>query len=127
MNIPNLEQIARTLLNNLRETKRNIHPEPVDALVEWMAGIYIGWVQEIAPEYSKEIVLLSKNSNPLNSDFLSAIRKLDPNRIYLIADDSINLDGTQHLLRRLQNKLTYMTPEQTKYMSEHLPKIYEVE
>lgn len=83
-------------------------------------------MQEIVPGFSKEIVLLSKSSSPLNKKLIDAIKKLDKERLELYAGDILDLEGRQHILKRLDNKLVYMTEEQTKYMTEHLPNIVEI-
>ncbi len=68
--------------------------------------------QEIVPGFSKEIVLLSKSSSHLNQELVSAIKKLDKERLELYIDDTIGLEGRQHVLRRLDDKLVYMTDRQ---------------
>lgn len=120
------ERVAKELLHQEKSRKSLNYPEPVGALIEWRGNTYIGHVQEIVPDYSKEIVALSKTSFPLPGELVDAIRKLDANRLELHADDSLDLGGRQHVLRRLEGRLTYMTPQQTRYMLEHPPQIYEI-
>lgn len=83
-------------------------------MVEWRDGIYIGHIQTIVPDYSSEIVSLSKTSRPLEEDFTRAVRRLDPSRLDLIADNELDLDGPHHLVRRVEKRLTIMTLEQTR-------------
>ena len=81
----------------------------------------------VAPKFAKEIVLLSKSSDPIDSDLANATRKLDRERIELRADNSLDLDGRQHVVRKLGNKITFMSSEQTKYIVDHPIKICELE
>lgn len=122
----NWEEIAKNLLEQEKLAKQYNYPKPISAIIIWKGKSYIGSIQEIAPVLSKEIVLLSKSSSSLDKELIKAIKKLDKERLELLADDTIDLEGRQHVLRRLDNKLVYMTPEQTKYMMEHLPDIVEI-
>jgi hypothetical protein len=97
--------------------------EPVT--IYWRGSVYVGHVQEIAPEYSEEIVFLSKSFKPVAQKFVDAIKK-DPDRIDLHADDSLELIGRYHVVRRLGNRLTSLTLEQAKYMSKRMLRVYEL-
>jgi hypothetical protein len=57
---------------------------------------------------------------------VNAIRRSDKERLELVAEDNLGLDGRQHVLRRLGNRLVYMTSEQTEHMVKNLPDIYEI-
>ncbi len=122
----NWEEIAKNLLEQEKLAKRYNNPEPISAIIIWKGNGYIGSIQEIVPGFSKEIVLLSKSSYPLDTKLIGAIKNLDKERLELYAADAIDLEGIQHVLRRLDNKLIYMTEEQTIYMTEHLPNIIEI-
>ncbi len=122
----NWEEIAKRLLHNIKEVEKHNKPKPLSILLEYRSDIYIGSLQEISPEYSREIVLLSKSTNPLKGNIVKAIEKLEPERPYFHADSSLDLEGRQHILRRLENKLIKMTPEQAKYITEHLPQVHEI-
>lgn len=122
----NWDDIAKSLLEQERLARRYNYPEPIGVIIIWKGNNYIGSVQEIVPGFSKEIVLLSKSSSSLDKELVSTIKKLDKERLELYADHTIDLEGRQHVLRRLDNKLVYMTIEQTKYMVEHLPNIIEI-
>jgi len=91
------------------------YPQQQLMLLKWRKEQYFGSVQETYPEYSKEIVYLSKTSNPIHSELADCIRKIEPSVLEIVADDELDLEGRGHVLRRLENKLTQMTPEQTKY------------
>lgn len=120
------EQGAKELLENEKRKSSLNKPKPVGVLVIWQDYTYIGSIQVIVPGFSKEIVVLSKSTIPLPVEFDNAIRKLDPGRLELTADDKLDLTGRQHILRRVENRLTLMTPDQTEYMLLHPPQIYEI-
>lgn len=126
--LPNInwEDIAKNLLEQERLARQYNYPEPIGVIIVWKSDSYIGSIQEIVPGFSKEIILLSKSSSPLNQELISAIKKLDKERLELYVDDTIDLEGRQHVLRRLDNKLVYMTTEQTRYMVDHLPSVVEI-
>ena len=123
---PNWKQVAKQLLMSEKLTAAYLQPPPIRVLVEWRQGVYIGHIQIIVPDYSKEIVALGKTSNPVLGGLVTAIKELDKERINLRADDSLDLSGRNHVLRRLEDRLTIMTPPQTQYMLRHPPKIYEM-
>lgn len=117
---------AASLLRDEMERRKLLYPEPTGALIMWRGKIYIGSVQEPVPEFSTEIAVLSKSSRPIPDDLTAAIRKLDPGRLELHADDAMDLMGRQHILRRVENRLTHMTHDQTAYMLLHPPIIREL-
>lgn len=91
-------------------------PRGVAAFLEWRERTYACSVQEIAPEYSREIVLLSKSSQPISGELQGAILALEPGRPCLRAEAMLDLARGLHILRRSGNRMTEMTPEQTEYM-----------
>ena len=123
---PNWEEAARRLLHHEKVMRQCTYPKPTSVVVSWRNGIYFGSIQEIVPNYSKEIVHLSKTSEPLNQSLVEAIRKLDPNRLELQVVVDLDLEGRQHTLRKVGNQLAFMTPEQTRYMLEHPPDVHEL-
>lgn len=120
------EDMARSILEQEKLLRSCNYPEPIGVIVKWDDISYIGSIQEIVPELSKEIVLLSKSQYVLPDKLMNAIRELDKGRLELVVDSSLDLIGRQHILRRLDNRLTNMTEEQTKYMIEHHPDILEI-
>ena len=93
-------------------------------ILHWRDGVYIGYIKEIAPEFSKEIVLIYKSFSPVEERLVDAVRELDSEELY--ADDSMNLAGRYHLARKLEDKLTFLTPEQETYMSKRMLRVYEM-
>lgn len=122
----NWEAVAKSILQQEESIKHRIRPMSIGVLVTWKGNIYIGSIQEIAPEFSDEIILLSIPSMYLCEELVGTIRKLDKGRLEICADNYLDLYGRQHVLRRLGNRLTQMTSEQTKYMVENPPDIYEI-
>lgn len=120
------EEMARSILEQEKLLRSRNYPEPIGVIVKWDNISYIGSIQEIIPGFSKEIILLSKSRYILPDKLMSAIRELDKERLELIADNSLDLTGRQHILRRLDNRLMNMTEEQTKYMIEHPPDVLEI-
>lgn len=126
MDNANWEEVAKNMLEQEKMLNIYNYPTPISVLITWKGGIYIGSIQEVSPEFSDEIVVLSKSSAKLPDDLVKAIRRLDSERLELVAEDSLDLRGRQHILRRLGDELVYMTSEQTKHMTERLPNIYEI-
>ncbi len=121
-----LEKIAKEFLRIEKNAKENCCPPQTSVTLSWRRGLYVGGIQEIAPEYSPEIVLLSKSDRQLPEPLIESIRKVDVERLELLADDPLELGGRFHVLRRLENKLTSMTPEQTRYIAKNPPEIGEL-
>jgi hypothetical protein len=122
----NWEEMAKNILEKEKILKTCNYPVPISVLITHKGCVYIGSIQNVAPELSDEIVLLSKSSYKLPDELVNAIRKLDEKRLELDAEDSLDLNGRQHILRRVENRLIYMTSEQTKHIAEHLPNVYEL-
>ena len=120
------EMVARRILEGEKTLKYANYPEPKSAMIRWRDNIYIGSIQEIAPEISNEIVLLSKSSQPLPVGLVNAIGKLDSQRLELDADESLDLDGRQHIVRLLENRLVHMTSSQIDFMMKNVPNVYDV-
>lgn len=120
------KEMARSILEQEKLSKSYNYPRPTSAIIKWNDLVYIGSIQEIVPEFSKEIVLLSKSRYILPDKLMNAIRELDKGRLELIADSFLDLIGRRHILRMLDNRLTNMTEEQTKYMIDHPPDVREI-
>ncbi len=125
MTVPDWDGAARCLLEKERSIKPLNSPEPAGALIKWQGDIYFGTVQAVA-ELSGEIFVLSKTSGFVPPGMVEAIRKLDPNRLELAADDDLDMTGRLHVLRKVDNRLTLMTPGQMEYMLRNPPVIKEI-
>lgn len=101
------EGAARNLLENVDKLK--LYKDNEIALFKWRGDSYFGGIQKI----SDEIVLVSKTSYPLQKEFVEAIIKINPKITQLIADGKLDFTGRGHILRRISDRLTIMTPEQT--------------
>lgn len=120
------DSVAKEILRQEKLAYSLNYPKPTGVLIQWKGYTYIGSFQDVASKFSKEIVLLSKSSAPIDNNLADVIRKLDKERIELYADNLLDLDGRQHVVRKLGNKITFMTPEQTKYMIDHPLRICEI-
>jgi hypothetical protein len=112
-------EIARKIIEGWRLSRYTSNPPAEGALVSWRSEFYIGGIQVVAPEFSQEIVLLSKSSNSVDPQLVRVIKDLEgDNGLFKEygADGYLDLTGRQHILRRLDRKLTKLTPEQTRYM-----------
>lgn len=104
------EGVARDLLENIDKLKLDRDNEI--AIFKWRGESYFGGVQGV----SGEIVLVSKTSHLLQKEFVEAIIKINPEITQLATDDKIDFTGRGHILRRICDRLTFLTPEQTSYM-----------
>ncbi len=126
MNNTDWESAAKFILEQEKLLNSCNIPESTKAIIRWKGNIYIGSIQKIVPNFSKEIVLLSKSTHIIPDELVSIIKKLDKERLELDADESLDLYGRQHVLRLVENRLVYMTQEQTIYIVENPPNICEI-
>lgn len=122
----NWEEIARDILKKEDITNIFTRPKPMSANIYWKDEFYIGSIQEIVPEFSKEIVLLSKSSKYYPKELAQALRRLDSGRLELFADNNLYLEGRQHVVRKIDDSLTYMTPDQIRFMESYPMTIFEI-
>ena len=94
-------------------------PDCALVLLNWRQHEYFGSLQEIAPNYSREIILLNKTSEPVMPELTHAIKGIEPSILIIKADNELDLEGRTHVLRRLESRLTKMTAEQTEYIMNH--------
>ena len=96
--------------------------------IEWKGKNYGGFIQEIVPEYSRDIVFLWKTNYPTDKKFLEFYevvkkineeRKLGLERKTYFADDNLNLDGWRHFVKREGNKLISLNEEEKVYVENH--------
>jgi len=120
------EMAAKSFLQMEKSGKPKNYPETTGVFVTWRGSAYIGSIQVIVPDFSKEIVVLSTTSSPPPVKLVDAMKRICPRRLELTADDKLDLTGRQHILRRVENRLTPMTPDQTAYMLLHPPIIQEI-
>jgi len=120
----NYDQVARQLLESARRMTEI--PKAEIILLNWRQEKYFGSVQIIAPKYSEEIVYLSKTSKPLPEGLADSIKEKAPEVMTLTADNELDLRGRGHVLRKLEDRLTIMTPEQTNYMIKNPPTVVEL-
>lgn len=107
------EGAARHLLENVEKLK--LYKENEIVLFKWRRDCYFGGVQKI----SGEIVLVSKTSHLVPKELVETIIKVNNKITQLTTDDKIDFTGRTHVLRRISDRLTFMTPEQIHYMIEN--------
>jgi hypothetical protein len=112
-------KLANYILDEEAKVWGLTEPPITGILLRWRVNGYTGGIQVIYPQFSREIAFLSKTSKPVEEELYNAIKRNDPGRVELIADDSIDLEGNYHTLRKLENRLVSMTPEQTGYALSH--------
>jgi hypothetical protein len=122
----NWEEIAKEIIKKVEITNTFTSPKTISANIYWKKDFYIGSIQEIVPEFSKEIVLLSKSSNHYPEELAKALMKFESGRIELFADNDLDLEGRQHVARRIGDKIVHMTIEQTLFMTNYPMKIFEI-
>jgi len=108
--------VARNYLALEKQNLARTVPPLIAALIEWKGQTYVGGIQTAAPEYSEEIVLLSKSPQPINEQLRKAIAELDKGRLCLSAEPLLDLEERLHILRRVGNKLQQMTADQIDYV-----------
>jgi hypothetical protein len=119
--------IARDMLERQRQiTELNVSNPVTGIFLMWRNGRYFGALIEAAPDYSHEIAYLSKTSKPIPQDLYFAVKRLDSDRLEAIADNELDLEGRHHFLRRVENRLTILTPEQLQYIKDHPEDIVEI-
>ena len=116
------KEIAKNFLKLEKESFEKNSPPPEGIVLLWKGKYYLGSLQKIA----EEIVLLSKTSYPVEEKLIQSILELQPDRPKIIADDHLDLEGRYHILRRVGNRLTECTPEQTEYILMNPPRILEI-
>ncbi len=107
------------LIKYLAEEKERMakqKPPGVPAFVDWRDQTYVGSIQEIAPEYSTEIVLLNKSPQPISEEFKNAVLALDKSRLRLKAEPMFDLQAGIHILRRSEEKLMGLTEDQQEFL-----------
>ena len=114
-----LKQVARNILELEKQRIPTQDPVGIAISLLYKKDHYIGTIQQIALDYSPEIVLLSKSSKPIDPKLHEAILELDENRVQLTADERLDLEGLMHVARRVEYNLTSLTKEQYTYMQAH--------
>src|ERR1051326_8228157 len=108
-------QLAAGMLENERKMQPMHRPPSTGCLVNWRDQVRVGCIQYPVDPAFPAIVFVSITSRFLDPEYIRAIRNLDPGRLELTADDAIDLTGNFHILRREQERLTCMTPEETRH------------
>ncbi len=93
---------------------------PVIALVSWRNRVYFGVLTSLWPEYSPQVMLVYTAHHELSDENVRTIRAQRPQTFTLVADPDMNLSaGGIHILRRDDDRLTYLTDEQRTYIMQN--------
>lgn len=99
-----------------RERMAKQKPPGIPAFIDWRDHTYVGSIQEIAPDYSREIVLLNKSPQPVSDEFTNAVLALDKSRLRLQAEPMFDLRARIHILRRSGERLMGLTEDQQEFL-----------
>jgi len=99
------------------------NPPSLPILLCWKTQSYIASIYVPFPDYTREIVLLRKSPQPINTELAKALKKFDKGRLELTADYGLDLTEKQYVLRRVGTRLTKMTQEQAEYTTANLPQL----
>ncbi len=103
-------------LSGEKERMARQQPPGIPVFIEWRGHTYIGSFQEIAPEFSREIILLNKSPQPVSEDFKSALLAFDKDRPCLQAEPTFDLQARILLLRRCGERLQRLTRDQEEFL-----------
>lgn len=112
---PDVFALIRYLAAEKERVQRQ-RPPGIPTFIEWKNNTYVGSFQEIAPEYTAEIILLNKSPQPVSEDFKSAILTFDKNRPCLRAEPTFDLRASMLLLRRSGDRLLRLTRDQEDFL-----------
>ena len=116
MNEPDWKGIAKNLVQDMNQQLEMQVPKGYSIMLYWKEGFYVGSLQHIAPEYSNEIVLLSKSSRSIPEELKDAILQEDSERETITAGVNLNLEGRLQIFRKVEGRLLPMTSDQLVYM-----------
>jgi len=112
---PDIFGLIRYLADEKERMARQ-NPPGVSAFIEWRDQTYVGSIQEIAPAFSREIVLLNKSPQPVSEEFKKAVLALDKGRVRLRVEPMFDLRARMHILRRSGDQLMGLTEGQQEYL-----------
>ena len=107
------------LIRYLAEEKERMvkqQPPGIPVFIDWRDQTYVGSIQEIAPDYSREIVLLNKSPQPVSDEFTNAVLALDKNRLRLQVEPMFDLRARIHILKRSGERLMGLTEDQQEFL-----------
>jgi len=112
---PDIFGLIRYLADEKERMARQ-NPPGVAAFIEWRDQTYVGSIQEIAPAFSREIVLVNKSPQPVSEEFKKAVLALDKGRVRLRVEPMFDLRARMHILRRSGDQLMGLTEGQQEYL-----------
>jgi hypothetical protein len=113
-------EMAAGMLANERKMIPLHWPPSTGCLVQWRDRTLVGCVQHPVDAECPDVVFLSVTSKYVHSEYIAAIRELDPGRLEFTADSQLDLSGNFHVVRREGARLMRMTPDETRRMHQVL-------
>lgn len=108
---------AAGMLETERRMRPLHRPPSRGCFVAWRDQVRVGMIQHpIDPDFPA-IVFISITSRHLDAEYIRAVRNLDPGRLLLTADDGLDLQDNFHVLRREGDRLSCMTPSETRHIA----------
>ena len=116
------DEQARLLLAQENTLLHYMVPRPTPITLYWRGGVYLGSIQENLPGYDPEVIVLKRHIGTNSISLVKALRRLDPERLELIADNSFMLgDSKTAIARRINSRVREMTQEQLEHASQNPP------
>ena len=110
------DEAAKRFIQSEKKQISAQRPKGYPVFIEWKGDAYTGSLQHVAPEFSNEIVLLSKTSKPIPPQLKDAILRVQPDRTQLSANKELDLEGIVHIVRKVDYSIEIMSSEQLEYM-----------
>ena len=112
-------QRAKNILKLESDTKASLDSGIECVFLRWGNGIYNAGLKQILPEYSKDIVLVTKTEHSLPGELEREILKLDQKRLEFRVDESIDVSGREYVLKKYGINLVPLTKEESEYVAKH--------
>ena len=112
-------QRAKNILKLESDTKASLDSGIECVFLRWGKGIYNAGLKPVLPEYSKDIVLVTKTEHSLPNELKGEIIKLDPKRLEFMIDESIDVSGREYMLKKQGINLVQLNKEESEYVAKH--------
>ena len=110
------DAVAKKIIDSGEQSLAQQQLRGYSVLVEWRENFYVGSLQHIAPEYSDEVVLLSKPLQSIPLQLKEAIIRARPQITKVNGVAGLDLEGRLHIVRKVNDQLEIMTSDQLDYM-----------
>lgn len=118
---------AERYLNTEEGVLGLLQPTPVRAILRWQDGRYCGHLQRIVPDYSRNIVLVTRTTERMDDGFFDELSKLDPDRPLFEVDVTVDLNQRHQYLRiDRRNTLKELRSRQKRHLERRGVDLYTV-